>query len=46
MAKSLKAYVRKWHSPRHLVWLNLVIPVGYLLRIPEWIFTPNRQRSF
>jgi GT2 family glycosyltransferase len=36
MAKSLKTYVRKWHSPLHLVWLALVIPIGFLLRIPKW----------
>lgn len=34
--RSLKTYVRKWHSRWHLVWLSLLIPLGFLLRIPEW----------
>lgn len=36
MARSLKTYVRRWHSPWHLCWLNCVIPIGFLLRVPEW----------
>lgn len=36
MAESFKTYVRKWHSPLHLLWVNLAIPLGFLLRIPEW----------
>ncbi|MGH7889248.1 MAG: glycosyltransferase family 2 protein, partial [Thermodesulfobacteriota bacterium] len=36
IGKSFKSYVRKWHSPLHLLWLNLVIPLGFFLRIPKW----------
>ncbi len=36
MTRSFKVYVRKWHSPLHLIWLYLVIALGFLLRIPEW----------
>ena len=36
VGKSLKRYVKKWHSPLHLVWLHCVIPIGFLLRVPEW----------
>lgn len=36
MAKSFLAYVRKWHSSWHLLWLYLLIPIGFLLRIYEW----------
>ncbi len=36
MGKSFKKYVRKWHSPFHLFWINCVIPIGFILRIKEW----------
>lgn len=36
MARSLKSYAAKWHSPLHLLWLNAAIALGYLLRIREW----------
>lgn len=36
MVKSFKTYIRKWHSPLHLLWVNAAAPIGFLLRIPEW----------
>ncbi len=36
MARSFKTYVAKWHSPLHLLWLNVAIVLGYLLRLREW----------
>lgn len=36
MTQSLKIYARKWHSPLHLLWLYCLIPLGFILRIPEW----------
>jgi GT2 family glycosyltransferase len=36
VGRSLKTYVQKWHSPFHLIWLNIIIVIGFLLRIPEW----------
>ena len=29
VAKSFKIYVRKWHSPLHLIWINAVIVLGF-----------------
>lgn len=36
VAKSFFTYVRKWHSPLHLLWLGVAIPLGFLLRMPSW----------
>lgn len=35
-ARSLKAYVRKWHTPLHLLWIQPAIFLGFVLRIPQW----------
>ncbi|MCX6986812.1 MAG: glycosyltransferase family 2 protein [Chlamydiae bacterium] len=36
MAQSLKTYVRKWHSVWHLIWMNILIPIGFLFRMKKW----------
>ena len=36
MQKSFKTYIRKWHSPLHLLWIHIVVPIGFLLRIRDW----------
>ncbi len=45
MAKSFKTYTAKWFSPLHLLWLNLVIPLGYLIRLPKWIYKRFKRRN-
>ncbi len=36
MTRSFMTYVRKWHHPVHLLWLRLLILLGFVVRIPEW----------
>jgi GT2 family glycosyltransferase len=36
MVKSFKTYVKKWHSPWHLLWIYPITLIGFILRIPEW----------
>ncbi len=38
LSRSFLVYTKKWHSPLHLLWLYLAIPIGFLLRIPQWGF--------
>ena len=34
--KSLKTYVKKWHSSWHLMWLNVFIGIGFVMRMRSW----------
>lgn len=44
MAQSFTIYVRKWHSSFHLVWLVVLIPIGFLLRMGKWwLYTGIRR---
>lgn len=41
MAKSFKTYVKKWHCPWHLLWIYPILPLGFILRIPQWGWKPS-----
>ncbi|NDD57848.1 MAG: glycosyltransferase family 2 protein [Chlamydiae bacterium] len=38
LCKSLKTYIKKWHSRWHLFWITPISWLGFIIRIPRWGF--------